>query len=477
MKSVKRISSLLLALLMILTMSVTTFAAGATGTTETKGTITIANPVKDRTYTAYKIFDVVYSGKNYSYTIDRTTNEWFDTVNAYAETTGKGLKLTQVNETSTYIVETESAFSVSDFSSVLQKVDTSSKTKGKTLNDDGQGKASVSNLDLGYYFVTSGSGALCNLTTTNPIVTIHDKMNVPFEKKVNKPSANVGDTVAYTITGEVPEYEGFSSYTYLITDTMSKELTFNKDVTVTVGGEDKTSECTPKYNVENNANKFTLSIPVKEKEYKVGAKIEVTYTATLNENAIAKVSNNEATLTYSNDPTTDRPKTTTPQVQKVYSSKIQIDKYETGKTETKLKGAEFVLYRLKSDNTSKEYFSCDDTKKVTWVDTIDKATHVTTDDKGVASFDGLADDTYYLEETKAPEGYNPLEKPQKIEVKGDANNEKSLTKTAEVANSTGTLLPSTGGMGTTLFYVIGGIFVLASVVLLITRKRMEKVEK
>ena len=100
MKSVKRISSLLLALLMILTMSVTTFAAGTTGTegTTEKGTITIDNPVKDRTYTAYKIFDVVYNGDKtaYSYTID-SGSAWFSTVQSYA-----GLKLTQVNGGTTY---------------------------------------------------------------------------------------------------------------------------------------------------------------------------------------------------------------------------------------------------------------------------------------------------------------------------------------------------------------------------------------
>lgn len=186
MKSVKRISSLLLALLMILTMSVTTFAAGTTGS------ITIDNPVTGQDYTAYKIFDVVYNdGKTaYSYTID-STNEWFATVKLYANTTN-GLKLTQVNETDQYVVEKTNAFSAPDFSNAL-KVAESGKT-GKKLTVGTDGTASVIGLDLGYYFVTSTSGALCNLTTIDPDVTIHDKNDVPFEKKVNKPSADVGDT-------------------------------------------------------------------------------------------------------------------------------------------------------------------------------------------------------------------------------------------------------------------------------------------
>ena len=292
---------------------------------------------------------------------------------------------------------------------------------------------------------------------------------------MDKSSADVGDIVTYTITGKVPEYAGFSSYTYLITDTMSDGLTFKKDVTVTVGSANVTDDCTITYD-SANTNKFTVFIPVKDQKYTVGAEIKITYTATLNEDAIAAISNNKATLTYSNNPTDSTKTETTPsQEQKVYSSKIVIDKYDTREQSKKLSGAEFVLY--KGEGSNKQYYKWNATdEKVEWVEVTD-ATKKTTDDKGAASFEGLANGTYYLEETKAPAGYNPLEKPQKIEVKGDANNKTSLTRTAEVANSTGTLLPSTGGMGTTLFYVIGGIFVLASVVLLITRKRMEKVEK
>ncbi len=466
MKSVKRISSLLLALLMILTMSVTTFAAGTTGS------ITIDNPVTGQDYTAYKIFDVVYNdGKTaYSYTID-STNEWFATVKLYANTTN-GLKLTQVNETDQYVVEKTNAFSAPDFSNAL-KVAESGKT-GKKLTVGTDGTASVIGLDLGYYFVTSTSGALCNLTTTDPDVTIHDKNDVPFEKKVNKPSADVGDTVTYTITGKVPEYAGFSTYTYEITDTMSEGLTFKKDVTVTVGSANVTDDCTITYD-SANTNKFTVSIPVMTKKYKVGDPIKVTYTATLNENAIANISKNAATLTYSNDPTAATTNTTTPQVQKVYSSKIVIDKYDKDDSSKKLSGAEFVLY--KEDGSNKLYYKWNDTdKKVEWV-AVNEAATVKTDITGAASFEGLANGTYYLEETKAPAGYNPLSEPKMITVNGNADTETSLTTKEGVANSRGALLPSTGGMGTTFFYVLGGIFVLASVVLLITRKRMEKVEK
>ena len=261
---------------------------------------------------------------------------------------------------------------------------------------------------------------------------------------------------------------------------MSKGLTFSKDVKVKVGDiELGSTEFTLEYDVDGKANKFTVSIPVKDNHYTVGAEIEVTYTATLNEKAVAQISTNQATLTYSNNPINSSEKGTIklPET-KVYSSTIVIDKYKEGETGTKLPGAEFVLYKVNPTDSSKKYFKCDPmTKNVTWEDTLTAATTVTTNDRGVASFDGLADGIYYLEETKAPAGYNPLEKPKEIKVTGSDADDSKLTIKEGVANSTGTILPSTGGMGTTFFYVIGGIFVLASVVLLITRKRMEKVEK
>lgn len=469
MKHARKLASLLLALVMVFALATTAFAAGTTPTT---GTITVENPVKDQTYTAYKIFDVVYdTNGHYSYTIDSSTNEWYETVSAYARDSKHGLKLTQVNGGDTYVVTTDNGFSAPDFADAL-KADVNGKTGEPLIVADG--KATVTGLELGYYFVTSSTGALCNLTTTDPTVTIHDKNDMPFEKKDDKVSAEVGETVNYTIKGKVPDYTGFTTYTYEVTDTMSEGLTFKKDVKVTVGGKDVTTDCTITYNVDNNANKFTVSIPVKR--YTIGAEIKVTYSALVNENAVAKISKNSATLTYSNNPSEETKNTTTPVEETVYSSKIVIDKYEKGSTTTKLEGAEFVLYKEVTPEggttATKQYYKWNkENKKVEWVENMADATVVTTNDKGEATFNGLADGTYYLVETKAPAGYNPLEEPVQVEVKGGST-EADLSVTANVANSTGTTLPSTGGMGTTIFYVLGSALVLGAVVLLVTKKRM-----
>ena len=406
MKHARKLASLLLALVMVFALATTAFATG-TVTTPTTGTITVDNPRAGQAYKAYKIFDVVYdtNGANghYSYTID-STSEWFNTVDTYSKQTNSGLTLAQVGVT-TYVVTTGNGFSAPDFAVAL-KGNVTGKT-GEALTGDANA-VSVSNLALGYYFVSSTSGALCNLTTTNPDVTIHDKNDMPFEKTDNKVSADVGETVNYTITGKVPDTTGFETYTYEIADTMSEGLTFNRNsLAVKVGSADVTADtdkCTIIYDATTTPNTFKLSINVKN--FNIGDDIVVTYDATINEKAVEKISYNEATLTYSNDPTDSAKTTTTPaQKQEVYTSKIVIDKYEKGKPGNKLEGAEFVLcrkapndepqvaaFRNDSQNTIKlQYYKWDETTKtVSWVDDIADATKVTTDAHGAASFDGLA---------------------------------------------------------------------------------------
>ena len=485
MKHARKLASLLLALVMVFALATTAFAA-ETGTTTTtgNGTITVVNPVDDRIYTAYKVFDVTYDESgHYSYTLPAFPTDdstWYSMVRAYATKKDSGLiaHVVSIDDTESgaesVFFTTDDKFSPADFAAYLKGMLRNHPT-GHELTKQEDGTVSVSGLDLGYYFVASDTGALCNLTTTNPTATIHDKNDMHFKKEADATTVEVGQTVNYTITGKVPDYTGFNTYTYRIEDTMTEGLTFKKDVKVTVGGTDVTDDCTVNYDVNKNANSFTVTIPVRENKYKIGAEIKATYSATVNQKAIAVVSENAAKLIYSNDPTTDETKTITPPVVKVYSAKIDIDKYEAGNEDTKLPNAEFILYKKETsgDTTTTKYYKWNETdEKVEWVEDRAAATVVVTDMYGRTYFFGLADGTYYLVETKAPAGYNRLEEPAEIKVEGSTTDTAKLSVTAKVPNSTGTTLPSTGGMGTTVFYVLGFALVMGAVVLLVTKKRM-----
>lgn len=458
---------------MTLALSVSALAAGS---------ITVDNPKGNETYTAYKIFDVSYNADKsaYSYTIN-ASNEWFATVQAYA-TEANGLTLTAASGVAnTYVVTTTTKFSAPAFAKALQaalKDNAKLKATGIALTKQANGTVSTDNLDLGYYFVASDTGALCNLTTTNPDVTIHDKNDIPFNKVDDKESVDVGEVVHYTITGKVPDATGFKTYTYQFDDVMSDGLSFKKDVVVKIGGT-VIDDAVVTYDVGGNANQFTVTVPVLNYQDKIGAEITVEYSAVVNEKAVAKVEKNHATLTYSNDPTNSESKTTTPpEIETVYSAKIVIDKYAAGEETKKLEGAKFILYKKDAEGTIWYYKWNTDTKAVEWDTDKTKATVVTTDDKGMASFDGVANGTYYLEEVAAPAGYNLLKDPVMVTVNGakaiaaENPNTGALTVTQAVENQTGTELPSTGGMGTTIFYVLGGVLMAGAFVLLVVRKRM-----
>ena len=487
MKTPRKLTSLLLALLLVFALAATAAAEGAAGTTT--GSITVVNPIKNQEYKAYKIFDVVYeepTKEHYSYTI-KDDSPWFETVKAYA-TPEHGLTLTEVAGTTptTYVVTIDDTnatnkFSAPSFADALKKATVTDA--GHTLQAENGGKPTAINLPLGYYFVTSTNGALCNLTTTDPAVTIYDKNDMPFVKTAPEKNVEVGQIVNYTIKGKVPDTTGFDEYTYEITDTMSEGLTFNRDsLTVNVGTENVTGaddKCTITY---DEATPNTFKVTIKVMKCKVGDDIVVTYNATVNEKAVSTVSTNRAVLKYRNDPTNKDSKAEKPEVaHKVYSAKITIDKYwMEGETEHKLAGVGFKLYKngtAENGGTDKKlyYVKNPDTDAVTWTEHVDQATQVMTSDTGEANFTGLANGTYYLEETKTPAGYNPLTDVKTIKINGSEDGT-GLTETVRVENKTGAVLPSTGGMGTTVFYVLGAVLVVGAGVLLVTKKRMSRNE-
>ncbi len=461
----KKFLALAVAMLMVLAMSTAVFATPA----PTTGTITVESPVNGQTYAAYKIFDLVYDGSNYAYTI-QGNSPWFNVVNNYA---GITLTASANSQDNTYVVSTNASFNAAAFAAALEAalhgtpamnpapVVAAGPTVAGTTNIVWSG------LDFGYYFVTSTLGTVCSLTTTDPNAVVHDKNEgIPFEKEADDISVEIGQVVHYEITSAIPSLTGYTHYIYKVQDHMSTGLTFNNDVVITIGGETYIPAAGELTYDGNNG--FVLNLDLVGKGFAYDAPVVITYSATVNENAVSvNVLTNEATLEYSNNPEDYTDTETEHDEVEVYTADINIIKHNS--TDQRLADADFVLYKMV--NGVKYYYVYNTTTKVvSWSTNYADATHAITNANGEASFIGLEDGTYYLEEVAAPAGYNLLTAP--VEVVVTANATAHVDATANVLNNTGSELPETGGIGTTIFYVIGGLMMAAAVVLLATRKKM-----
>lgn len=458
MKTMRKLFTVLLALAMTLALAVSAFAADT-------GSITITNPQGDHTYTAYKIFDVTYSGDNYSYTISGTEAA-FNTVKTYADVAANGLNLTAVANTNKYNVSIGAGFSAASFAQHLKTNAGSLGTGTAFTKVDNTMKAS--GLALGYYFVSGTSGAVCELATAKDI-QIRDKNEVPqIEKSVddNDGTVEIGQVLTYTITGKVPSTKGYTEFTYQVTDTMTEGLTFNNDVKVAIGGTDVTADAT----ITNNENGFVASVNMTKYQDKIDAPVLITYTATVNEKAIqSEKETNTATLKYSNDPADKNSFEESSVKVDVFSFNIVINKYATGNESTKLEGAKFVL-----KNNEGKYYKCDAaTKAVSWVAGKADATEVSTDANGAARFDGLQAGTYSLEETVAPAGYNQLTKD--ITIVLDQNGSATIDGAASAPGADHSLTTGVANStGTVIFVALGALAVICAGVFLVTNKRMSK---
>jgi len=464
MKPMKQCAALLLALVMVFTMAIPVSAA------ET-GTITINGVTAGKAYELYRIFDLTMAGETaVAYTINENWKAFFEGDGAgyiVKENTGSLNPITVGGE-ARYINITEG--NVKAFSAAAQAYAATLKA-ADSVQTAVSDPLVFSGLPLGYYLVypqgatdiLEDYGCICSLTSTVPKAEVNVKATYPSITKTDETvSADLGQEIPYTITGKVPDTTGFTFYEYTVRDTMSAGLTFRKDVEVTFGGESIEAE------VQYAEDGFSVTFDMTQYQQYKGEEIVITYSAVVNANAVVKdrVEKNKATLTYSNDPKDSTKTTTTPEIEEeVYSSQIVIDKVDGKNQSIKLQGAEFVL-----KNDQGNYYNLTD-GKVTW-GAEDTATKVTTDENGAAAFQGLKNGTYYLVEIKAPDGYNLLTEPVTVQVNKDGESKVSVSVVSEVANNSGTTLPETGGMGTTLIYTLGGMLVLAASVLLITKKRM-----
>ncbi len=358
-------------------------------------------------------------------------------------------------------------------------------------------------LDAGYYlvYVTGGKQIQSSLVTVDATTnTVNLKTEAPsITKTADKATAEIGQVVTYTVTGAIPDTTGYDQYQYIIHDTLSKGLDFVSDATgtacegnsvnVTIAFKDTsvpagTAPTTATLSGDGNRTMaLDLSAWVKANQTNKGKEFTVTYYAKVNKDAVV-TNNNKASLEYGNN--TGNTTTTTPSEATTNTYPLDINKTKKGSDE-KLAGAKFSLYTSAEDaknganaikvSGSNGNYVVDPTSTTTEFESVKSI-----DGKGYnLHINGLAAKDYWLVETQAPEGFNKLTDPIKVTITktGDAewtvqkNDAPETDKIIDVENSTGSLLPSTGGRGAIAFAVIAALLVFGVAVSFIRDKRKE----
>ena len=434
------------------------FAAITVNAATTGGSITIDRQGKtnyETKYNAYRILDLSYDEDNdsYAYTLNEKWSDFF--------TTGDGKDYVNIDREYVTIKSGADAAELAKKALAYAKANNINAEKTTTIAK-GERQATITGLELGYYLVDSSLGALCHLSSTDLKATIIEKNAEPtIEKTATTPvegTAKIGDKVDYKIVVNVAA--GYQKY--VITDKMTAGLTFNNDITIKyydAEGNEVTGLTGAATNTTASTN-YTFKIDFSNVNLANVAKIEITYSATINENAVDNNSSqsNEAKLSFGNNSnTTSSTKTIT-----TYEA-LFIKVSDKG---VKLTGAKFRLYdALTGGNEIKVVKVREGVYRVATAKEIEdnKAVEI---EAGEVVIKGLALTDYYLEETTAPEGFTKLAARVKLTSGAET--------TLEVVNTTGVVLPSTGGIGTTLFVLVGTIMVLSLGTVLVSKYRMTK---
>ena len=504
MKSIKRIIALLLTAVMTMTMSVTAFAAN----TNCSLTVNVKDgqDLNGQTINLYKLFDLSTSQSgettNYAYTVNKATG-YKDALNSAL---GKAYKTDEdyakaVLELGANDSEKVQKFANDFTAKALTGNLEATQTSGKIVESKTSYK--FTGLNAGYYlvYVTGAKKIQSSLVTVDGETEVSLKTEAPsITKTADKETVSIGQVVKYTVAGSVPDTTGYAEYVYKIHDTLSNGLDFVNDakgtavtgntVNVSVAFKNATDASTAPTTATLDTTKKTMALDlsawVRNNQENKGKEFTVTYYAKVNKDAVV-TEKNSATLEYGNNPTDTT--TTKPSEAKTPTYPLDINKFKKG-SEEKLAGAKFSLYT--SDTDAKNN---DNAIKVSGSNGnyVVDPTSATTEFESVASIDGkgynlhvngLAAGTYYLVETKAPAGYNKLTDPIKVEIKKNTNedvnawtlfnNDKNVyDKIIDVENSTGSILPSTGGMGTIAFTVVAALLVLGVAVSFIRDKKRE----
>ena len=518
MKRMKKIMALMLAAIMTMAMAVTAFAADDTTTGKLTVNVNSGQTLTGQTIYLYKLFDVTESSsgatKNYAYTIN--------TVTGYKEAIKSALGSSTITDTSTdadYADEVaklgkndsaEVQKFANAFTTYVLKNDVKATAKSEKIADEGKTTYDFSNLAYGYYlvYVTGGKQIQSSLVTVDSdAATVNLKSEAPsIEKKADKTTVEIGNVVTYTVTGSIPDTTGYGQYTYKINDTLSDGLDFvddadgaaitgnivNVKIAITGGTDASTAPTTATLSgTDNKTMKLDLSTWVRANQTNKGKEFTVTYYAKVNANAVV-TEKNSATLKYGNDPDNTTETTPSEATTPTYPLDILKKKAGTGVGEVtleKLAGAKFKLYKDSVDEANVIKVS-ETAVKGSYV--VDPAS-TTTEFESVENIEeegynlrvnGLAEGTYYLVETKAPDGFNKLTAPVKITITKSKDAEVDnwtiskddtveTDKIIDIENSTGSLLPSTGGRGAIAFAVIAALLVFGVAVSYIRDKRKE----
>ncbi len=512
-KLVSRFMAVLMAMTMILSMSMTAFAAEAP-----KGTLTVNNTVAGKTLVLYQIFTATKNGDNVAYTLNSAYEGFFK--NNTRIPGSESLKGEALSEKAYEYVKTQVGddgksgvnFAKDILTWILQNNEAVKATHKEVSTADT--KTVINDLAYGYYVVyplgaTDTSAApgeqdytsVASLVSVTGDTSINMKSNYPtVVKKVNDKNAddvNIGDTVTYTLTSKVPDMTGYTSYVFNFKDTLSAGLTFKEITSVTVGSGENVQNVTAgtgdnTYTLTQDGQNITITMNnfLASNANKAGQEIKVTYTATLNKDAVTgfDANKNSATVEYSNKPGTDNKGESEPSIVDVHTFNFTIFKYYLkGKTQTGLANAEFELYKANGEVAGDKV----NIKKVTdgeyRVATPEEATAesfksdvIVSGNNGKVLVKGLDAGTYYLRETKAPEGYNKLLSDIKVEIKANYDETtgkltsysvdytyngttttgteiKDTTTSPEVPveNKTGAQLPATGSKGALMVTLAG----------------------
>ena len=504
MKRIKKLAAAMLTAIMMMTMTVTAFAA------ETTHTLTVnANGGQDlngQTINLYKLFDVTESGttesKNYAYTVNTQYKAALANVLSIPETSKDEEFAKAVADKTATIQQFANDFTAKALTDNLGVTKTSGKITGENTTS-----YTFNDLDAGYYlvYVTGGKEIQSSLVTVDADhTTVNLKAEAPsIEKTANRDTVEIGQVVTYTVKGSIPDTTGYSEYVYKIHDELTKGLDFVDDATGTALGEGATTvnvtvafkeagitdagtaPTTADLDTANNRTmKLDLSEWVRANQTNKGKEFTVTYYAKVNANAVV-TEKNKATLEYGNNPGDTT--TTTPSEAKTPTYPLDINKIKKGSDE-KLAGAKFSLYTSAEDAKNGKNAIKVSGNNGNYV--VNPAS-TTTEFESVKNIEnagynirvnGLAEGTYYLVETKAPDGFNKLTAPVVIKITKstdtDVNNwaiSKDGTdesdKIIDIENSTGSLLPSTGGAGVVVFAGVAILLVFGVAVSFIRDKR------